>query len=1059
MSPQSPIRSADRPELPGRAGILEDVSAPGVSPVLVGRDEQLAELGTALAAARGGAPVTLLIGGEAGIGKSRLVGEFADRAAASGRVLVGGCLELGPSGLPFAPFTAVLRQLARELGAAGMAELLSGRASRELARLLPELGEPAPAEDEAYQGEARARLFEQMLGLFERLAQDALQRSSAVVLVIEDAHWADHSTRALLTFLIGNQAALPGLLMLVTFRSDELHRTHPLRPLLAELGRHGWVKRLELPRLNQPEAAAQISAILGREPEPSVIDVVFRRSEGNPLFVEHLLDCGSQMPESLRDLVLASVQRLPEETREVLRVASSGGLRVGHELLLRASGLDETELARALRPAVAGNVLIADSDGYHFRHALIQEVMHEDLLPGEHSRLHARYAEVISADPTLVPAGRAPIELAHHWYSAHDVAWALISAWQAAAEAGRALAHSEQLDMLARVLELWDSVPDAAERIGADHVSVLEAAGRAARSAGDNERGIAFATAALGELDATADPARAAMLLEIRENLRSNSGSGGSIDDMREALRLVSDGQHERERGQVLASLAHLQQMQGFYAQAHTSAAEALAIAKQQGDLGTQGRALMRLAMAGQHSGDQESVLDLLAQARAAAVEVHDYYLLVTATIDESHVLEGMGRHLEAAEVARNGLAEAEAYGLSRRSGAILAVNVAEPLAAAGRWADASKVIADALSAPSTESHRSSLWRIAGELALGRGDLAAAADALAREAELLPGMPDHDQNVLPHLRLEIDLLAAQGNHAAALAAAERALATRDMQASPRYAWPVLVTAARLAADAAGLPAAVTSEEQAALARRVLDASFGEAAKLDVVGPVQVAFRLTFQAELARAVRALAGRADGGSAARADVGLELGDEHICVPSEADCLRLWREAAAAWDASGEPYQVAIALYRVAESCLAAGSDRVAAARALSRAAGLAADLGAAPLRAEISLLARRARIDLANDGGSAGSRAAEPGHAPSSQPVAESQPTVRLGLTPREFEVLRLVAAGLPNARIAEALFISAKTVSVHVSNILTKLGAANRGEAAATAHRLRLFDAA
>jgi DNA-binding CsgD family transcriptional regulator len=858
---------------------------------------------------------------------------------------------------------------------------------------------------------------------------------------------------------MANQMALPGLLMLVTFRSDELHRTHPVRPLLAELARYNWVDRIELPRLTRPAAAAQISAILGHEPEPSLVDVVFRRSEGNPLFVEHLVDCETAVPESLRDLVLARVQRLPEESRELLRVASSGGLAVGHRLLLQASGLDEDELVRALRPAVAGNVLLADQDGYQFRHALIQEVLHSDLLPGEHSRLHARFAEVITADPSLVPAGRAPIELAHHWYSAHDVTWALISAWQAAAEAGRALAHSEQLGMLARVLELWDSVPDAAERIGSDHVSVLEAAAKVARFAGESERGLAFASAALQEVDPAAEPERAALLLERREDLRSQCGVPGTTDGLREALDLVSDGRHERARGLVLASLANAQHKDGLDAQAHASAAAALAIARQQADPATQARALLTLAMVGQDGTDQRNVLDLLAQARTAAEEVHDYYLMVTATINESHVLEGMGQHLAAAEVARQGLADAERYGLSRTSGSILAVNVAEPLAAAGRWAEASEVIVAALSAPSGGSHRPSLWRLTGDLALWRADLDVAADALGRAGATLGSGGYVSQNHLPYFRLEIGLLAAQGRRGAALEAAERVLAERDMQASPRYSWPVVVTAASVAADVLGLPSAATTDEEIVLAGSVLAAAFTDAAKLDAVGPVQAAFRRTFQAELARAAF-LAAQAPAGQPRR-DIpvpawlqdsaepgaerycGLTVADQQVISASAADCARLWQDAADAWEAIGEPYQVSVALYRVAEVGLAEQVDRGEIARTLAKSAALAADVGAFGLLDDARRLARRARVDLADP-----QAETQPDHAPD-----------RLGLTPREFEVLRLVAAGLPNARIAERLFISAKTVSVHVSNILAKLGAANRGEAAATARRLRLFDAA
>jgi DNA-binding CsgD family transcriptional regulator len=1014
-------------------GMLECVSTTAVSPVLVGRDEQLAELGEALAAAQRGEPATVLIGGEAGVGKSRLVGEFAVRAAGGGRVLAGGCLELGAAGLAFAPFTAVLRQVVRELGVPGVQELLTGQASRELARLLPELGESARLEDEAYQGEARARLFEQVLGLFERLAQ-----AGPVTLIIEDAHWADRSTRDLLTFLIGNQRVLRGVLIVVTFRSDELHRTHPLRALLAELGRVTWVERFELPRLTRSEAAAQMTAILSREPGTALVDGVFRRSEGNPLFVEQLLGCdGGDLPESLRDLVLANVQRLPEETGELLRLASAGGVRLGHALLARVSGVGDDDLTRALRPAVAGNVLLADADGYLFRHALIREAMHDDLLPGEHSRLHARYARAISDDPSLVPPGRAAMELAHHWHSAHDMPWALVSAWQAAAQAGRALAHSEQLAMLSRVLELWDQVPDAAERIGTDHAGVLEQAVRVTHVTGDTDRGHAFATAALDELDAAAEPDRVALLLERRGMLRCSVDPEAAQADMRRGLALVGDGRHERERAMLLASLAHLQHKERRDSQARSAADEALAIARQTGDLATQASALITVAMLSPRSGPdgERAALEMLAQARETAGRAHDHEHLMVAVINESHLLEGAGLHEQAVAVARDGLAEAQRYGLSRTSGSILSVNLAEPLVSLGRWADADEVIAGTFTLSSTHPNRAMLWHLAGILALARGDLDRAREAAGHVARLLAPVPYRDQSHLPLALLQVEFRSADGQLGAALAAARLALDSYDLQASPRYAWPLLTAAVRAAGEVAALPAAVRPDGDAEAALAVLRDARAEADKMDVLSPVQAAHRLTFRAEAARAEQAET--APAGARPAAGQG-----------------RLWAAAAAAWQALAEPFPQATALLRVAEATLAGQGDRAAAEQALRQAAELAGRLGAAPLLAGITLLARRARISLAGDGPRGAGDPAGP--AAAAAPAAAAPPG-RLGLTPREFEVLRLVAAGLSNAAIAGELFISAKTVSVHVSNILAKLGTASRGEAAALAHRLRLLD--
>jgi ATP/maltotriose-dependent transcriptional regulator MalT len=999
-----------------RTGILKSVSTCQVSPVLIGRADYLGRLDEALADARLGQPAAVLIGGEAGVGKSRLVSEFAARAAGEARALTGGCLELGASGLPFAPFTALLRQLVRELGP-DFSELLSGQGRRELARLLPELGEPASHDDEAYQGEARARLFEQMLTLFERLAA-----SGPLVLIIEDAHWADRSTRDLLTYLIGNQQVMRGVLIVVTFRSDELHRGHPLRPLLAELGRIGWVERLELPRLTRSEATAQIAAILSRDPEPARADNVFRRSEGNPMFVEQLLCFDGELPESLRDLVLANAQRLPDETRELLRVASAGGVRVGHRLLAAVTQAGEDDLLRALRPAVAGNVLLADEGGYQFRHALICEAMHDDLLPGEHSRLHARFAEAISADSGLVPTGRAAIEVAHHWYSAHDVTWALISAWEAAGQAAQALAYAEQLDMLSRVLELWDSVPDAAVRIGADHVRVFEEAISVTHLTGDDDRGIGLATAALSELDAATEPARTALLLEQRGLLRCVGDPDLGVADLRRALELVSGGTYERERGRVLASLAYMLKKTADEEQAGPVAEEALGIARQTDDLATQASALLTLAMrrCQAEPGGYQTALDMLAEARAAASQAGDYHLMMNAIINESHLLEGMGEHARAAEVARAGLAESQRYGLIRTSEAVLAVNQAEPLTALGRWDEASKVIVAALGSGSVRVSRSSLWQLAGNIALARGDLDRARDNEAVAVELLASVAYRDQHHLPVAGLQIELRLAEGQLGAALTVAEDALSRYDLQFSSRYTWPLLVTAAAAAADVLARPAAARAGTDADRATALIGALRSQADGLEVAGPVEAALRLTFQAEAARCEGADA--ADAGST----------------------VALWQSAATAWEALGTPYQQARALFRLAEAALGGGSDRDEAAAALQRSAGLARSLGAARLLGDITVLARRARIPLeAGDGVDGG--AADAGGDP------------RLGLTQREFEVLRLVAAGMSNGAIAGELFISAKTVSVHVSNILGKLGASSRGEAAALAHRMRLFD--
>ena len=358
-----------------------------MSPVFAGRDGELAALAGAFEEAAGGTPRTVLLGGEAGVGKSRLAGEFAARVRDRALVLAGGCVELSTASLPYAPFGAALRELVRERGTAEVAALLPGQAAGELAGLLPEFGALPSGADPTT---ARARLFELLLALLEGLAE-----RQPVLLVVEDVHWADPATCDLLSFLVRNlrQAAV---LMVVTFRSDDLHRNHPLRPLLAGLERMDGVRRLELGRLSRGQVGAQLEGILGRPSAPSVLDAVWGRGAGNPLFTEALVNrdgtVSAALPWTLRELLAGAVKDLPEATQQLLRTAAVGGSRAGHGLLAAVTGWDDAALTAAVRPAVAANVLVSDGDGYAFRHQLIREAVLEDLLPGERAQAHRRFA-------------------------------------------------------------------------------------------------------------------------------------------------------------------------------------------------------------------------------------------------------------------------------------------------------------------------------------------------------------------------------------------------------------------------------------------------------------------------------------------------------------------------------------------------------------------------------------------------------------------------------------------------------------------------------------------
>jgi DNA-binding CsgD family transcriptional regulator len=1013
------------PSPSGPAGMSEPhamldivMSRRGGSPVLVGRAAEMAALDAALEAVRQGEPAAMLIGGEAGMGKTRLISEFTVAVRGAGvRVLTGACLELGADGLPFSPFTAMLRELVRETSPDEIAALLSGsgRTAGELGRLLPELavdrsqqgaGESGASGAHAGRddgggyaggmtpGEARAHLFEGFLSLLEHLAS---QRP--LVLVVEDVHWADRSSRDLLAFLIGYQRAVRNLLIIVTFRSDELHRTHPLRPLLAELSRIDWVDRTELPRLTRGQAEELGAVVRGRPLDRGVADAIYERAQGNPLFTEELLACSDgcdMVPDSLADLLLQAVRKLPDDTQEVLRVASAGTGVTSDALLTQVTGLDAARLAAAIRPAVAANVLVTSGDGYSFRHALIQESVHTDLLPGEHAAVHTRFARVIDADPGLVSQGRAEVEKAHHWYSAHNTTGALAGSWRASVQASNTVAHAERLMLLDRVLELWEQVPDAAAQIGADHVRVLEEAAAAAGDAGVSHRGLALVELALTELDETTEPVRVALLLRRRVSFRKDLGLDQYPADIDRALALVPETVSPSARIELLLSVQHCGSPSP---QGDVWATDALRLARETGDRDAEVQALANLAMVeagpGQLAAHDSEPFRLLTQARQIAAQARAYNPTVKVVIAETHLLCGAGEFERAAQAARRGIADAERHGLARTGGAFLSINLAEPLWYLGQWDEAVEVAGRALDLAPLPRTRVGLWLVDGAIALARGDLATAGRRAAASRTVLASGGYDEQHHLPLAVTDIDAALAAEGPAAAVAAAAEAVARFDLStASPRYAWPLLVSAATAARQATGDDAAALLDRLRTLAD-----------KLDACGPVQRAWQLSFEVLAPRSPLGPETAGTGTRLAAADA-----------------------AVAAWEAVGQPYQAAVALVHAARIALAERSPDQAAAR-LRRAAPIAKRLGAGPLAAQVADLTGRAQ-----PGGHAGDA----------------------GLTGRELEVLTLVAAGQSNREIAAVLVISPKTASVHVSNILAKLGAATRTEAAVKAHELGLL---
>jgi len=482
------------------------------SPTLVGRVEELELLEAARVRAADADPAVVLVGGEAGVGKTRLVAELTARCAADGtRVLSGGCVPVGDGALPYAPLVEALRGLLTDVGAGAVRELV-GPSWRELARLLPALGEPQGGPP----GEAaQARLFELLLGLLGRLSEQA----PLVLVVVEDLHWADRSTRDLLAFLVRNLRR-ERVLLVVTYRNDEPGQQR-LGPYLAELDRGGPVQRLELPRLNQVETLAQLVSILGVAPAADLVDGVFARSEGNPYFTEELLAVvrsgSGDLPATLRDLLRGRVQALPERAQSVLEVVAVAGRRVPHRMLAAVAGLDDETLVAALRGAVAQQLLVTrpGEDGYEFRHALLREIVEADLLPGERAQLHAGYAQALAERPELAGAlpAVAAAELAAHWDAAGEPTHALPATVEAGLAAENARAFAEADRHYQRALELWEWVADPDRVTGLDWVDLLARSAGAAALTGTTDRAIGLLERALAQLDRAVEPVRAAVLL------------------------------------------------------------------------------------------------------------------------------------------------------------------------------------------------------------------------------------------------------------------------------------------------------------------------------------------------------------------------------------------------------------------------------------------------------------------------------------------------------------------------------------------------------------------
>ncbi len=951
-----------------------------VSGVLVGRAAEVAELADAVGDEQVAA---VLIGGEAGIGKSRLVAEFSRRLDPSVLTLIGRCPELGSTAVPFAPFVAALPSVVRRLGVDGVAALLPPQPA--LARWLPQLavrsGLPAIESD-------RTQLFGEVLMLLEQLGT---QRP--VVLVLEDLHWADQGTRELLAFLVANLAERQ-VLLIGTYRPAE---SGPLRDLVAQLRRNPAVRIVAPQPLTRHEVGRQLAALLGSEPAPEAIARVFERSGGNPLFIEALSRSPERIPADLTDLLLSFLSGLGDAGRVVVAAAAVIGSPVRHDMLAALSELPAASLLAAVRELIDRQLLLTTDTGYEFRHVLIRQTVYEDLLPAERARMHARLVEILRTRRATLPSPVYYAELAHHAEASDDLRQALIAYWKSAAVLDDAAA---QLDPLQRVVDLWDRLA-AAELLGTTKSAALEQLAAACDRSGEVVRGIAAVDDALASVDPAIDPSRAARLYLLRAALRSRTGAGPGADVDR-ALELLPVQPPTLLRAEVLAARAVHRVFTGDPAGAAEDATAVLRTVESPADIADAGldfgpgygptpdpvRIARLTARAHAYRGlasadDIDTAIVCFEQARLAAELSSDTRIAVDVAVWESAVLVGAGRYEAAIGVVQRGLRAAQAAFRFEESGPILFVKWAQALTALGRWPEALGVVDDVQLTQLPPLSVAALRLSYAKIALAQGDTEQAQRLAAQAATLLgDGVWAQQYRIQLHV-LRTALAMQHGDMEAARAILDQSVAdgTAVLTAHPHETWPLLALSARVPQVPAELRALADSMPQ--------------------TSPVAIAHSAVFRAHT--------------------TGTALD---------------WSTAADAWGALSQPYEHAQALLAAAESGVAEG-NRVSAIAALRLAVSRATELGAVPILDAAQQLALRARLTVDNP--------------PAGSPSPNAAPR-GFGLTARELDVLRLVAKGMSNRSIATELFISPNTAGVHVSRILTKLGASSRTEAAAIAHR-------
>ncbi|WP_425956639.1 ATP-binding protein [Xylanimonas sp. McL0601] len=922
---------------------------------LVGRSAEQAVLTAALKDALDGRPRTVLVTGEAGIGKTRLVDELVAGLTPGSVAVRGQCADSGTGPVPFAALAGLLDGVVDTVGVEGTLEL-AGPGAEVLGVLSPMLGAPgARGAEDGLVPEVVARML-------TGLAADGL-----VVVVLEDLHWSDDSTRALLARL-ARTAGGPRLLVLATVRSDDVGRQHPLRPVLAELERARVAERVVVERLDGTQVRTLAHALRDDVAAGPALEDLVGRSEGVPFFVEELVGfLGTELPDSLRDLLLLRYVRLGPQAQELCRAVAAAGHTAPHTLLVSALG--EQALAdaeAAAREAIDALVLVVDDDGYAFRHALMREAVDAELLPGERRRLHTAYAQALEAErPTITTLA----EVADHWFRARVLDRALAAA-VAGHQAARDGATSTAVALGKRALELWESVPDPEGVVGVTHHELLVQVAGTLRNATQLDRAFALCRQALVEWPPD-DPSGLARALGEAARTASQAASDDGPALLERALA-VAPADDLATRADLLGAQARSEMLAGRSQDAVSAASAALELALAAGDDLAASVAANIRGTARHNLGDHRGGESDLERARDLAGD--DWGTLNRYYTNASDKAIMTGDYARGKELAGAGARVAAQVGAGWASRAMLEGNVAEAWLGLGEWSTAAGWYEQAVPAvaPSTFAvylQMNWAWLM---LWQGRTEQAQATGA-ARRALWLRHGHNEEQIATKATTTLAELALERGDIADALSLV--ALAVGPDAPSPSYRLQLL-----------------------GVAGRVLAAAREAGYDVDVVR-YRAAFAGTEDWPLYPVWSAL-------------FAAELGEGP------------WQ---AVVDAHGPAHLRPYALWRDGERLVDAG-DRAGARERLEAAVAEADRIGS-------GLVAGRARALLARAGLAPGGTAAS------------------RQLTAREAQVLALVAEGLTNGQIADQLFISVKTASVHVSAILRKLGVASRTEAAVRAREV------